>query len=135
MLQSCFSILSLSNGGIQMTAVTNTTKLVSQPMSKRDTFQNPFVLPKNGLAACDPSIVFKDEFYYWVRGLGSKGIGIAKARRLQDIGAVLMPIMYSPAGTDFPKKDIWVPELKCLNNYWYIYYVADDGTNANYRIY
>jgi len=108
---------------------------VSSPVAARSTFKNPFVLPSNGLAASDPSIVFKDGFYYWVRSLGPQGIGIAKARRLQDIGSVPMKIVYSPAATAFPSKDIWAPELMYLNNHWYIYYAADDGNNANHRMF
>jgi GH43 family beta-xylosidase len=103
-------------------------------MSTRNTFQNPFVLPKNEFEACDPSIVFKDRFYYWVRSIGG-GVGISKARRLQDVGTEPMPVVYSPAGTDFPSMNIWAPELKYLNNHWYIYYAADDGSKSNHRMY
>jgi GH43 family beta-xylosidase len=110
-------------------------QVLSSPTAARSTFQNPFVQPSNGFAACDPSIVFKGGFYYWARSLGPRGIGIAKSRRLQNLGSVPMKIVYSPAGTAFLSRDIWAPELMYLNNHWYIYYAADDGNNANHRMF
>jgi len=31
-------------------------------------------------------------------------------------------------------KNVWAPELHLLNGKWYIYYAADDGQNANHRM-
>jgi GH43 family beta-xylosidase len=95
----------------------------------RGSFQNPFA------AGADPSIVFKDGFYYWARSLGSRGIGIAKARHLHKLDSAQMKIVYSPAGTKFLAKEIWAPELKYLNGHWYLYYAASNGNNATHRMF
>src|SRR5262245_61375470 len=32
-------------------------------------------------------------------------------------------------------KNVWAPELHHLGSRWYIYFAADDGENANHRMY
>ena len=99
------------------------------------TLTNP-VVPANGPAgAADPSVVFHDGFYYWARSVGDAQLGIAKARRLQDIGTAPMIIIYTPPQGTAYSKELWAPELKYLNGSWYIYFAADDGNNTNHRMY
>ena len=38
-----------------------------------------------------------------------------------------------PAAPD--NQDVWAPELHFLNGNWYVYFAADDGNNANHRLY
>ncbi|MES2931957.1 MAG: family 43 glycosylhydrolase [Pseudomonadota bacterium] len=99
------------------------------------TFDNPIV-PANGPAgAADPSVVYRDGFYYWVRSIEDSRIGIAKSKRLQDIGTAPMTVVWTPpVGTAY-SKDLWAPELSYLNGRWYIHFAADDGNNTNHRMY
>jgi len=39
-----------------------------------------------------------------------------------------------PSGADY-SKELWAPELHFLRGKWYIYFAADDGDNANHRMY
>lgn len=99
------------------------------------TFTNPIV-PANGPAgAADPSVVYKDGFYYWVRSVEDSRIGVAKAKRLQDIGTAPMIIVYTPPAGTMYSKGLWAPELQYINGKWYIYFAADDGNNSNHRMY
>jgi len=99
------------------------------------TFANPIV-PANGPGgAADPSMVYRDGFYYWVRSIDDNRIGIAKSRRLQDVGTAPMIVVWTPPANTAYSKELWAPELQYLNGKWYIYFAADDGTNANHRMY
>lgn len=99
------------------------------------TFTNPIV-PSGGIAgAADPWVLFEGGFYYYCRTLHDSGIGVAKARRLQDIGLVPMKRVWVPPAGSACSKQIWAPELHHLDGKWYIYFAADDGQNRNHRMY
>jgi GH43 family beta-xylosidase len=100
------------------------------------TFSQPIVDTNNtGGGAADPWVTYKDGYYYYCRSLGDAGIGVAKAKRLQDIGAAPMTTVYTPPSGQMYSKEIWAPELHYLDGQWYIYFAADDGNNNNHRMY
>tara|TARA_R100000306_G_scaffold60502_1_gene60661 strand:+ start:1395 stop:2282 length:888 start_codon:yes stop_codon:yes gene_type:complete len=39
-----------------------------------------------------------------------------------------------PVGTMY-SKNVWAPEIHYINNTWYVYVAADNGTNENHRMY
>jgi GH43 family beta-xylosidase len=43
-------------------------------------------------------------------------------------------IFTPPAGTGY-SSNLWAPELHYRNGRWYVYFAADDGANANHRMY
>jgi GH43 family beta-xylosidase len=66
---------------------------------------------------------------------GSNGVWVNRAARLEDIGVDHWQcVWHAPAGTAHSKQ-IWAPELHFLQDKWYIYVAADDGDNANHRMY
>jgi GH43 family beta-xylosidase len=98
-------------------------------------FKNPIVPAKGPGGSADPSIVYRNGFYYYCRSLGDKGIGVARAPRLQDIGAARMQVVWTaPPGSAY-SREVWAPELQYLNGKWYIYFAASDGDNVNHRMY
>ncbi|MEK8033973.1 family 43 glycosylhydrolase [Ideonella sp. DXS29W] len=99
------------------------------------TFTNPIAPAGGGGGAADPSIVYRDGFYYWASSVNGNSIGIAKAKRLQDIGQVPRVIVYTAPPNTMYSKELWAPELAYLNGRWYLYFAADDGNNANHRMY
>lgn len=99
------------------------------------TFTNPIVSPDGSGGTADPSIVWRDGFYYWARSVNGNAISIAKAKRLQDIGTVASVIVYTAAPNTMYSKNLWAPELQYLNGQWFLYFAADDGNNANHRMY
>jgi GH43 family beta-xylosidase len=60
---------------------------------------------------------------------------VNRCRRLQDLGVDAWRRVWSPPpGTPW-SRDLWAPELHRLRGKWWIYVAADDGDNANHRIY
>lgn len=98
-------------------------------------FQNPIVPVAGGAGSADPSIVFKDGYYYYVKSEKDSSLQVAKSKRLQDIGTAPRVTVYTPPSGTMYSKELWAPELQYLNGKWYIYFAADDGNNNNHRMY
>jgi GH43 family beta-xylosidase len=97
-------------------------------------FANPIVAAAR-TGSADPSVVFHRGYYYYCRSIDDASIGIARARRLQDIGAApLVTVFRPPPGTSYSRQ-LWAPELQRIRGRWTIYFAASDGDNANHRMY
>lgn len=88
------------------------------------------------VSAADPNVVYKDGWYYYCWADGVNRIFVSKAKSLQDISATTIKetVWKSPAGEAY-SKGLWAPELQYIQGKWYIYFAADDGDNANHRMY
>jgi GH43 family beta-xylosidase len=95
--------------------------------SGAETFTNPL-----GPGA-DPWVIRWNGFYYLVSSNGR--IQVAKAAKLQDIARAPKVTVWTPPATGMWSKEIWAPELHYLDGKWYVYVAADDGNNANHRMY
>lgn len=82
----------------------------------------------------DPWVVAHGGGYYFCQS--RKGsVCVARLDRLRDLAtAKLLPVWTPPPGTAW-SKELWAPELHFLRGRWYIYVAADDGENANHRMY
>jgi GH43 family beta-xylosidase len=101
------------------------------PVQIRQYFSNPV-----DAAGQDPWVIYKDGYYYYCQSLqGDTRIGVAKARRLQDIGTEPMVVVYTPPAGTMYTRELWAPELHYLDGKWYIYFAADNGDNYNHRMY
>jgi GH43 family beta-xylosidase len=99
------------------------------------TFANPIVAAASPGGSADPSVVYRDGYYYYCRSLGNRAVGIARASRLQDIGSAPMVVVWTAvAGTAY-RDEVWAPELQYLRGKWYVYFAASDGDNATHRMY
>ncbi|WP_168735946.1 family 43 glycosylhydrolase [Cohnella fermenti] len=99
------------------------------------TFTNPIVPVSSSAGSADPSIVFKDGYYYYVKSVNDTSLAVAKAKRLEDIGSAPRVTVYTPPTGSTYSKELWAPELQYINGKWYIYFAADNGSNANHRMY
>jgi GH43 family beta-xylosidase len=99
------------------------------------TFTNPIVDAAPDTGSADPSVVFHRGYYYYCRSLGSREIGVARARRLQDIGAAPMVTVFRPPPGAAYGRELWAPELQRIRGRWYIYFTASDGANEHHRMY
>ncbi|HIW31528.1 MAG TPA: family 43 glycosylhydrolase [Candidatus Paenibacillus intestinavium] len=128
----------IAEGTATITAISTDggkTATTAVTVEKSTMFTNPIVPVSSGAGSADPSIVFKDGYYYYVKSENDTALVVAKAKRLEDIGASPRVTVYTPpAGTNY-SKEIWAPELQYINGKWYIYFAADDGNNANHRMY
>ncbi|WP_407272146.1 family 43 glycosylhydrolase [Radiobacillus sp. PE A8.2] len=112
-----------------------TSPLLADESTTSSTFTNPIVPVSSDAGSADPSIVYKDGYYYYVKSDKDASLIVAKAKRLQDIGTAPRVTVYTPpSGTKY-SKGIWAPELQYINGKWYIYFAADDGNNINHRMY
>jgi GH43 family beta-xylosidase len=93
------------------------------------TFTNPIVA-----SGADPWVVQSDGNYYLCQSRG-RGVWVARSERLEALGkADPVRVWTPPRGTSY-SREVWAPELHHLRGRWYIYVAADDGDNANHRIY
>ena len=98
-------------------------------------FVNPIVAASPGTGSADPSVVLHRGYYYYCRAIGNDAVGVARARRLQDIGAAPMVTVYRPPPGSSHSRELWAPELQRIRGRWYIYFAASDGVNANHRMF
>jgi len=95
-----------------------------------------FTNPIWATGGADPWIYQEGGLYYFTYTQGSK-IVIYRTGDITHLGDVVASApayatVYTPPPT---MKDIWAPELHKINGKWYVYFAADDGTNANHRMY
>ena len=94
------------------------------------TFTNPIISD-----GADPWAIFQNGYYYLTDTTGT-GIYVRQATRLagtNGIGSVSPVKVFSPPAPY--NQDVWAPELHILQGVSYIYYAADNGTNANHRMF
>lgn len=94
-----------------------------------NTFVNP-VAP-NG---ADPWVVQHEGNYYYCYSRGGS-IWVSKSERLVDVVAQRGRRVWTPERNQPWSRSLWAPELHFLRGKWYIYVAADDGDNANHRMY
>ena len=93
------------------------------------TVQNPV-----GIAGDDPWLVEHRGVYYYCFA-SANGVGVNKLTSLSKITKRNASIVYSaPTGKNY-SYNYWAPELHYIHGEWYIYVAADDGYNANHRMY
>lgn len=92
------------------------------------TFTNP-VVPRGG----DPwATQWKGQYFYTSTTGGD--VRIARSPWLQNLSNNSRAVWDPPAGTPY-SSEIWAPELHRLDGKWYIYVAADDGADANHRMF
>jgi len=94
------------------------------------TFTNPIIS-----GGADPWIAYKDGYYYLTHTTGTD-VKVRKATRLagtNGTGATSQVKIFTPPAPN--NKEVWAPELHFIQGKAYIYYAADDGNNANHRMY
>lgn len=93
------------------------------------TFTNPVLT-----SGPDPWVIQKNGTYYYTYTQGSKLV-ILETKNMSELASSKRYDVYTPpAGTAY-SKNVWAPELHEINGKWYFYFAADDGSNANHRMY
>ena len=93
------------------------------------TFTNP-LLP----SGADPWVIQNDTTYYYMNTLGDH-LAIWPTGKMSALGGAQPVTIWLPPASGLYSKDIWAPELHLFDGKWYMYFAADDGNNANHRIY
>jgi GH43 family beta-xylosidase len=111
----------------QTNAVTGTQNLFQ---FRNLNFLNPLA---NGSRA-DPFVAQKDGLYYFLFTQGSK-ISIIKTPSMALLNNYPVVTVYTPPTGTAYSSALWAPELHLISGKWYIYFAADDGADANHRMY
>lgn len=94
------------------------------------TFKNPLI----DMDTPDPSVVYKDGYYYMTFTHHGTDIMVMKSRTIDFKQAEKKVVWYPPIGTMY-SANLWAPEIQYIRDKWYIYFAADDGNNENHRMY
>jgi GH43 family beta-xylosidase len=98
--------------------------------ARAGTFTNPIIT--NG---ADPWVTYLNGYYYFTDTTGFN-VEVRTATRLagtNGIGGVQAVTVFTPPAPY--NQDVWAPEIHYLQGRFYIYYAADDGTNADHRVF
>jgi GH43 family beta-xylosidase len=99
------------------------------PGSADTTFTNPLLS-----SGPDPWVIQQDTMYYYMNTLGNR-LAIWPTSKMSSLGSTTPVTIWNPPTSGLYSQDIWAPELHYFNSKWYMYFAADDGNNANHRIY
>lgn len=94
-----------------------------------DTFTNP-LLPSGP----DPWVIYQNEYFYYTHTQGNR-LTIWKTKDITDLKNAESKTVWTAPETGPNSNHIWAPEIHYLQDKWYIYYAADDGDNANHRMF
>lgn len=100
---------------------------IVEPAEK--TFTNPLI-PRGA----DPWVTQKDGIYYYTYTQGSKLVLYVTKNLVELKDVKPINIFVPPPGTMY-SQNIWAPEIHEINGNWYMYFAADNGSNANHRMY
>lgn len=92
-------------------------------------FNNP-VMP----GGPDPWVVQKNGVYYYMYTQGARLV-ILETRAMSELASSRRYEVWVPPAGQLYSKNLWAPELHEIDGKWYIYFAADDGVNANHRMY
>jgi GH43 family beta-xylosidase len=100
------------------------------PPSPDDTgkFRNPVLT-----AGPDPWVIEKNDTYYVTHTTGNS-LKLYETQAMSQLGQATSKTIWTPPSSGPNSKEIWAPEIHFVNNAWYFYYAADDGNNANHRM-
>ena len=82
----------------------------------------------------DPWVIQHQGMYYYLSS-DDGSIWLNSDAKLQSaIKDKGQRIWTPPKGTEY-SEEIWAPEIFFIDGYWYVYFAADDGENANHRMF
>jgi GH43 family beta-xylosidase len=91
-------------------------------------FKNPLL--SNGP---DPWVFKKGKLYYVTHTTGN-GLKVYVASNMANLPAAVSKTVWTAPSTGMNSRNVWAPEIHYINSAWYCYYAADDGDNANHRM-
>jgi GH43 family beta-xylosidase len=73
-------------------------------------------------------------WYYYSESRDRRHIFIRRSRSIARIGQDSGTCVWTAPARGKNSNNVWAPELHLIDGRWYIYYAADDGKNANHRM-
>ena len=99
----------------------------SAALAEEATFTGPLA------GGADPWVVEWEGQYFYTRTTGGD-VRLSRSPYLQDIVSNTRVLWNPPTETPYGH-NLWAPELHRVNDKWYMYVAADDGVDANHRMY
>src|SRR5699024_657372 len=101
----------------------------SDALTESHTFTNPLMAK-----GADPWVIYRDGMYYYTYTQGG-GITLYATPKMSELSqATPVEVWRPPSGTAY-WRNLWAPELHFIEGKWYVYFAADDGKDANHRMY
>lgn len=122
---------------LQTNTVANGTPVITD--ARKREVKQAFVIQKlfnNPLrsSGADPWVVQRNGWYYYTNTTGGN-ITLFKTKEISELNFAESKVVYTPPAGQPYSKNLWAPEMHFLDNKWYIYFAADDGIDANHRMY
>lgn len=92
-------------------------------------FTNPVLT-----AGPDPWIMRHTDNNYYLTHTTGNSLKLYRTANPSQAGSAFSNTVWTAPATGMNSRNIWAPELHFINNKWYFYYAADDGDNANHRM-
>ncbi|OMG00976.1 family 43 glycosylhydrolase [Paenibacillus sp. FSL R7-0337] len=88
----------------------------------------------------DPWVYKHTDGYYYNTFVNASGVMVRRSKTITGIEAGERSLAWSPVKGTMYSSNVWAPEMHYLKDTdgqykWYIYFAADNGTNANHRMY
>lgn len=100
-----------------------------EAVSRSRLFTNPLLE-----SGADPWVIRADSMYHYCYSRQGS-IHIKSVKDVPDLKTAEAVNVWTPPPNMPYSKELWAPELHYLQGKWYIYVAADDGENANHRMY
>lgn len=78
--------------------------------------------------------VFQDGKVYYLTFTTGHNLTLLRTEEMSDLSNAYEQVIWTPPASGMNSKNIWAPELHRIGGKWYFYYAADDGNNANHRM-
>jgi GH43 family beta-xylosidase len=99
-----------------------------QPQPEETEFKNPVLT-----GSPDPWVFQKDDQYYLTHTTGNS-LKLYRTSKMSELSKATSKTVWTAPASGMNSRNIWAPELHFVEDKWYFYYAADDGDNANHRM-
>jgi GH43 family beta-xylosidase len=86
-------------------------------------------------SGADPWVIRHADGHYYMTVTTGDNVTLWRSATLTGLWAGERKVVWTPPAAGPKSRNIWAPELHRLDGKWYVYYAADDGDNANHRMY
>jgi GH43 family beta-xylosidase len=93
------------------------------------TFTNP-ILP----SAPDP-FIFRDKGMWYLTSTSHRSIAIRRSATFIGLSTAAPTVIFQAPLRGHNANEVWAPEFHKVGDHWYVYYCADDGVDADHRLF
>ncbi|MDR3620166.1 MAG: family 43 glycosylhydrolase [Paludisphaera borealis] len=83
----------------------------------------------------DPWVIRHDDGWYYGTYSTRSNVVLRRSKTISGLGGAESRVVWEPPPEQAYSKELWAPEIHFLEGKWYVYVAADDGRNANHRMY